>query len=444
MRTGLLALCFSAFLLTPAVGFAQQQASVLRAGVWHSEGYGYVAVVDRRRVRTFDLSAAGCVRGPTYTLSDFHNYFGRVTTESGGNVVLSRSPTRDTVRELERLPTSCRRPLRVSDHNQNISIFAQTFAEFYPFFDERGVDWQAATNAARLRSDEDLFEVLTDMVQPLNDGHVTIAAGERSLDPETVSAPGAAPDGAPWAWRSLRASLRDYVQSAETPLQSPAILSGNRRVLYGRLAGNIGYFAPLAMGAWAEGQTEDTPSDQHAVAAASLMDQILNELSDARGMVIDLRLNSGGFDAVALEVVSRFAAQRTLAFRKHAADGNVYDVYLEPSQSRGFDGPVVILIGDNTVSAGETAALAFASLPNAHLLGQPTRGILSDAIPKTLPNGWTYTLSIESVLTPEGALVEVVGVQPDEMTSSAEAPEPELLWGRDILAAAAWLRTRMN
>ena len=444
MRLGFFVFCTLAVLSAPPASFAQQQAGILPAGVWRSEGYGYVAVVDRRRVRTFDLSGAGCVRGPTYTLSDFQSYFGTAIVADDGNVVLDRAPTRDTVTSLETLPQSCRRPLRGSDHNRNIAAFAQTFAELYPFFSERGVDWRVATQVAHQRSDDDLFEVLSGMVRPLHDGHVTIVAGQRSLDLETVSAPGAAPGGEPWAWRSLRTSLREYLQGAATPLQSAALLTGNRRLLHGRLAGDIGYFAPLAMGAWVEGQTEETPSSQQAAAAASLMDEILTELPDTRGMIIDLRLNSGGFDAVAMEVVSRFAAQRTLVFRKHAADGDVYDVYVEPSQSRRFDGPVVVLIGDNTVSAGETAALAFASLPNAHLLGRPTRGILSDAIPKTLPNGWTYTLSVESVLTPEGALVEVVGVQPDEMTSSAEAPEPELLWGRDILAAAAWLRTRMN
>lgn len=444
MRTGLLALCLSAVVLTPAGSLAQPQASVLPAGVWQSQGYGYVAVVDRRRVRTFDISAAGCVRGRTFTLSAFHDYFGSVATENDGSVVLNRSPTRDTVRQVERLPSSCRRPLRGSDHGQNIALFAQTFEELYPFFGERGVDWQSAIETAHANSGGDLFDVLTDMVQPLNDGHVTITAGERSLDLETVSAPGPAPDGAPWVWRTLRTTLRDYVQGAETPLQSPAILSGNRRVLYGRIADNIGYLAPLSMGAWAEGQTEATPSAEHAAAAANLMNQILTELRDTRGMVIDLRLNPGGFDAVAMEIVSRFAAQRTLAFRKHAADGETYDVFLEPSQGQHFEGPIVVLIGNNTVSAGETAALAFASLPHAVLLGQPTRGILSDAIPKTLPNGWTYTLSVETVLTPEGAAVEVVGVQPDDLTPSPTTLVPELLWGRDIRAATTWLQSHLN
>jgi carboxyl-terminal processing protease len=444
MRIGSLTLLLAAGLLAPTAGFAQPHVATLPSGVWQSEGYGYVAVVDPRRVRTFDISAAGCVRGPTYTLPDFHSYFGAAETASTGTFVLNRPPSRDTVRQLERLPTSCSRPLKGSDRGRNIAVFAQTFAELYPFFEQRGVDWAAATQAARAKTDDDLFEVLAGMVRPLNDGHVTIAAGERSLDPETVSAPGAAPDGSAWGWKSLRSSLRDYVQGPETPLQAPAVLAGNRRVLYGRLPDGIGYLAPLAMGAWVEGQTDETASVEHVAAAVALMDQIVSELGDTRGMVVDLRLNSGGFDAVAMEIVSRFAAQRTLAFRKRVPGSEPYDVYLEPGKGRHFSGPVAVLIGDNTVSAGETAALAFASLPQAHLLGQPTRGILSDAIPKTLPNGWTYTLSVESVLTPEGVLAEVVGVQPDTVAPLPNTPAAGVLWGRDIQAASTWLKAQMN
>lgn len=273
----------------------------------------------------------------------------------------------------------------------------------------------------------------------MNDNHVAINAAGRNYDPDTVTAPGVSPDGEAWSWRALRASLRDYLQGAETPLSAPAVLIANRRILFGRLDGDIGYIAILAEGGWAEGQTEETAAAEHAATASAVMDEILEALGDVRGIVIDLRVNSGGFDAVAMEVASRFADTRRLAFRKGTRHAPVYEVFLEPSPRRRFEGPVAVLIGENTVSAGETAALAFAALPSAQLIGQPTRGSLSDAIPKTLPNGWTYTLSVEAVFTPDGELVEVHGVQPDIVTPPPATAAPGVLWGRDLAAATLLL-----
>jgi hypothetical protein len=316
----------------------------LPRGVWESRSFGYVAQADGRRVRTYDISSAGCVRGPSYTLVAFRDTYGAFRSDTTERATLAHGPTRDFLTSLPALPLACRRP------------------------------------------------------------------------------------------------LRDYLQSAETPLTTPMQFAGNRRVLYGRI-GDIGYIAVLAMGGWAEGQTEDTPAAQHAEIAAGAVDQVLSELGDVRGMVIDLRANSGGFDTVSFEIASRFADTQRLAFTRQARrDASPrYDIMLAPSQRQRFTGPVAVLIGPNTVSAGESAALAFAALPHARLFGQPTRGILSDAIPKTLPNGWTFTLSVETLRTPDGEIVEARGVQPDVVVAAPASADPSALWS--VEPALAWLRS---
>jgi hypothetical protein len=433
--------CTAAFLALclPALAHAQTNAP-LPAGVWRSEGYGHVLRVDRRRIQIYDITAQTCVRGERYAAADFHALYGHPIAITANTAILHRSPTQDSLTRLDHLPPACRRPARGGDAMLNFDIFTETFGELYPFFEERNVDWRSATSAARANvASETLFDTLSALVAPLNDGHVTISAGERAFDPDFVTAPGLAPDGAAWSWRTLRSSLRDYLQNDGSPLDTPAAFAGNRRVLYGRV-GDTGYITILAEGGWAEGLTEDTPAREHAETAAAELDQILAAIGDVRTMIIDLRVNSGGFDAVAFEVLSRFSNERRLAYRKHARSTAPYDVFIEPSARRRFEGPVAVLIGANTVSAGETLALGLAALPQAQLIGQPTRGIMSDAIPKTLPNGWTYTLSIESTYTPEGELVEARGVQPDDATPSPETPAD--LWARDIQRALAWLRAQ--
>lgn len=429
---------FLACLGLAGAALAAPDGQHLPNGIWRSDGFGYLAIADGEEVRTFEFSLAGCVSGPSYSPDAFQELFGTSIPTGTTNIELQRGPTRDFLVQLDTLPDDCTTPLQGDDPAVNLAVFTQTFTDYYAFFAERGVDWQA--HLSTILPGPDLFAALTALVAPLDDGHVSIDAGDQTFELETIKAPGLAPDGSSWTWRTLRSSLREYLQGSDSPLTSPAILIGNKRVLYGRVGDDVGYIAILAEGGWAEDQSEEDPSHEHAAVAADVLDAVLGEIGDVRGMVIDLRVNSGGFDEVSLEIASRFTREPLLAFTRQARRDSSprYDVMLEPSSRRSFDGPVAVLIGPNTVSAGETAALAFAALPHARLFGQPTRGILSDAIPKTLPNGWTFTLSVETLRTPEGDIVEVAGVQPDEATAVPADSSGASLWGADLQAASRW------
>jgi C-terminal processing protease CtpA/Prc len=53
------------------------------------------------------------------------------------------------------------------------------------------------------------------------------------------------------------------------------------------------------------------------------------------------------------------------------------------------------------------------ALPNVVHLGEATDGSLSDELWKTLPNGWTLSLSNEIYLDSDGVLWEGRGIQPE-------------------------------
>jgi hypothetical protein len=395
--------------------------AIVPEGFWESKGYGYVLAVDGKRIQIFDVSKAGCVESQKYTREEFQGLYGSFVDGFG----LDRYPTRDGLERLTALPEACRKPLRSKDAKVNLEVFAATMQEQYPFFAARKTNWAASVEAAkaRVQKGEDLFEVMTGMVKPIGDGHLTIDAGKRSFDGETVD------------WKALRTSLRETLQGAKTPLVEAAKLDGNRRVLYGKLKGEVGYLAVLAEGGWAEGLTEESPVVGHVKPVKEVMNKMLRELRGVKGMVLDLRVNSGGYDAVAMEIASRFVKQKQVAYRKHATGGAAYEVMLEPSGEERFEGPVVVLIGRDTVSAGETLALVMGAVPGVTLVGQPTRGELSDAIPKKLPNGWGFTVSIESVLTAGGELVEAKGVQPTVLREKGD-------WVADIEVAVAKILQR--
>jgi C-terminal processing protease CtpA/Prc len=68
---------------------------------------------------------------------------------------------------------------------------------------------------------------------------------------------------------------------------------------------------------------------------------------------------------------------------------------------------------------------------------QHTQGALSDAIPKTLPNGWEFTLSIEVLTDARGQRYEVRGIQPDVLETPYKWTQNS--HGKAILQALASL-----
>lgn len=248
-----------------------------------------------------------------------------------------------------------------------------------------------------------------------------------------------------------RKFLRPFLSGNDSPFSSKVEAVGGR-ALIGRVSPQIGYLALATMGGF-DGMEESAGTLAHQRAAAELFDSLLRQLdtSETTGLILDLRYNQGGYDAVSFELASRFAASRTLAYTREMVSGYTQAIWLQPSNRKRFDKALAVLISPGTVSAGETAALALAQLPNVKLFGcGATQGAFSDAIPKTLPNGWQLTLSMELVRDPLGQSQERTGVSPDQQLDCRSAQNPaaqkrdsenqaaETVM-QDIVSATAWL-----
>jgi hypothetical protein len=71
------------------------------------------------------------------------------------------------------------RGMSKQDPERNFEVLWQTFNERYPFFRLRSVDWNKQYRAYRPKvtnetSDDELFDILCRMLDPLNDGHVEL------------------------------------------------------------------------------------------------------------------------------------------------------------------------------------------------------------------------------------------------------------------------------
>lgn len=304
------------------------------------------------------------------------------------------------------LLTGCAAPADVFD------AFWTAIDEGYGPFEERlpegrtwadiGEDWGGQVSEDL--SGDELFDVLIGMAGELDDGHTSLRARLLGRDED--------------AWVSayphvdvLEEDLGDIIDEAY--LSGETDSAGRGRLTWGRVDG-VGYLRISEM----EGFTLFSAEDADAGAAGEDIETALAALSDTAGLIVDVRGNGGGWDAVSVALASRFSDEAVLVWEKQSRSGPAHTDFTDwrPQHldaARAYDGPVVVLTSGATFSAAETFTLAMSVLPDVTLLGEPTSGHLSDMSDGSLPNGWDYTLSGERYRSADGLFYEAVGVPVD-------------------------------
>jgi hypothetical protein len=342
-------------------------------------------------------------------------------------------------------PSTCRRAL-ASTPLTNYEVFWKTFAEQYAFFDIRGVDWIAVDRAARPRitanmKPEELFQLLSDMIAPLHDAHTFISAPLirkqfRGRRQPTDSMQQADKPRIAQIIESdyLAGPLRKYCDGQiQFGLLRPT--QDDRQVKTKRLsAGRVGY---LRIQSFANYSADSVFAKQLDTLNAAL-DSIFSESDGLAGLVIDIRINSGGSDIFGLAMAARLTDRSYVAYVKRARDDprrvggwtRPQVVMVRPAQRPGFRGPVVLLTSAHGQSAAETFAMALLGRhPTVLRIGMNTQGVFSDDLQRSLPNGWTFGLSNEIYLTEDGKSFEGTGVPPDIRVPIF--PKNDLEHGRD-------------
>ena len=146
------------------------------------------------------------------------------------------------------------------------------------------------------------------------------------------------------------------------------------------------------------------------------MDQVMHDLRDMNSIVIDIRFNGGGQDAVSFEILSRFISGKVEVATQQLKFGDgftpVQSLYIEGSENP-FAGTVYVLTSPQTGSAAEAFAIATLAMPNVKRIGAATAGAMSTALEKDLPNGWAFSISNEVYMDPEGNAYENKGIPVD-------------------------------
>lgn len=392
-------------------------------GVWQSEGYGYVLEIKDGVARVYDVTSTTCLRKsfffdtPGFAVEDWN-----VDFHSSGSRMIYRgqgTPTQIRFTKLARLPSVCSEQLiePTADAQTNFDVLWETFHEHYAFFGERNVDWTALR--ARYRSQvtsDNLEETFHQMLAHFNEDHVTLTtesddfisrydAGVKHsfarFYPEFPSA-----DNQVEFKKYLITQQSIFIENIlEGYLGGRVSVGLDGLLAWGKLDSQTGYIFLGAMG----GYSLDEFREQ--------LDKMQADLLSCERLIVDLRVNMGGSDLVALELAGRFLDRPHVGWRLAARSGvgmtAEQEILMKPTGRQQFRQPVVLLTSVMTASAAEIFTFMMQERGNVKLVGEPTNGIYSTMLNKELPNGWIFTLSNEVVRDAKGSSHEVQGIKPD-------------------------------
>lgn len=407
-------------------------------GNWLCRGYGILVEAAAGAVRAWDISPAGRIERPD--AGRLFQNLTRIALSDDGRQLLVRRADSITAYAYERLGGAPNYPLIAAgthDPVVNFEVLWHAFNQDYGFFAERGVDWRRQYEIFRPQvtaqtTPAALFDLLSQMLDPLDDRHVRLVGDGRFAN--SGWGPVLQPIVDDFHAQSEVKDFTAFWRGRLWPFHEATVarhLGGSARafgpnIVAGRIGPDVGYLFVARMYGYVDPEDDVLANRSAAVAA---LDEAFQHLRGVKRMVLDLRLNGGGDDGIVLELAGRFTSATRPGFRKWPGPlrrGEAQDFAVHPTGDAPFEGPLAVLISNVTVSAGENLAMILKTFPNTILIGERTASVHSDILPKTLPNGWTVTISNEIFENSDGVVYEAKGVPP-----ALEAPyfRPALLAG---------------
>ncbi len=166
----------------------------------------------------------------------------------------------------------------------------------------------------------------------------------------------------------------------------------------------------------------------------SLAEEVADELHNfkeegVRGLMLDLRGNSGGRLDVGTQIAEMFLPEGTPIYRQTTRRGQTTT---KTSASRpGWGGPLVVLVDDATASMGEILASAIQEYGVARVVGTTSSGSVAGSVVFPLSDGSALQITTLRIDSGKGRVLNNIGVQPDievELTPEnvQEGADPQL------------------
>jgi carboxyl-terminal processing protease len=154
-----------------------------------------------------------------------------------------------------------------------------------------------------------------------------------------------------------------------------------------RLAGGIGY---IRFNIWVVSQMEKLRA-------------AVKGMSDAPGIIIDLRGNPGGVGGMAPGLAGVLETRQISLGTMHMRSGHINFVAFP--QANAYTGPVAILIDHGSASTSELFAAGMQESGRAIILGERSIGAALPSLFEKLPTGALFQYAIADFKTPKGVLI---------------------------------------
>ena len=291
---------------------------------------------------------------------------------------------------------------------RNFEYLWQEYDRLYAAFELKDVDWDSVYVVYRPQvtpqtTDQELFLIMSRMLSTLQDGHVNLSTSTEHY--------------------SYTAWWDQYPINYDRDILRIHYLSGtmkgtNSPITYSLLDEQIGYvYIDNFSGANWGGHIEIA----------------LREMSNIKGLIVDVRNNGGGNEGNARDIAGRFTKEKRLY--KHVKwrsgpnhnDLASFQAYFEPKGNVKFTRSTVVLTNRRVFSSAESFVLMMRALPHVTVVGDATGGGSSGhSVLRELPNGWLFrvpsalgfALNFEPYHEGNGLAPDVWISTPDELLAS--------------------------
>jgi carboxyl-terminal processing protease len=165
--------------------------------------------------------------------------------------------------------------------------------------------------------------------------------------------------------------------------------------------------------------------------------EAMERFMTTRGLVIDLRGNTGGQGDLVAGMAGWLVAEKGRHFGTIQLRNQALKLALRPRPDT-YEGRVAILVDGVSLCATEIFAGGLRDLGRARLFGSHTGGAALGGAVETLPNGDRFMYAFANYVTAGGRTIEGHGLEPDVPVTFTRQ---DLLQGRDpaLAAAVSWL-----
>ncbi len=313
-----------------------------------------------------------------------------------------------------------RAEMRAADNTEAVEELRRAIDEKYSYRDLRNINWDRLFDKyvpamEKAKTPQEFAEAAEELLANAKDAHIWVKIGDRNVK---------------GGFKRRVTENYNFKILEET---IPHWRKRSKAVFSGRFRDDIGY---IFISSWSKGSAKALEQAYKA----------LEKFSDAPGLIIDVRGNSGGSEPLAQEFAGCFLNEPEVYARHVYRDvgepggfGRPRNRVIEPSEGRPkYRGKIAVLTGPVNMSSCEAFLLMMKQVPGCKLIGEKSYGSSGNPKPTELSNGVTVFLPSWKAMLPDGTCFEGEGIEPDILVKTTEK---ELKSEDPVLAAALkWLR----